>query len=116
MTMGHLGALLLFFHSGAAARLRHALACVGRTAFTNYLMHSLMALILFVGFGLFGRLERHQLYYIVFAIWAFQLVASTIWLRHFRFGPLEWLWRWLTYLKRPLFRRAGGSQPSAVAA
>jgi uncharacterized protein len=106
MTIGHLGALLLFVRSGAAARLRHALASVGRMAFTNYLMHSAIALVLFVGFGLYGQLERHQLYFVVFAIWAFQLVASPLWLSRYRFGPLEWLWRWLTYLERPPFRRA----------
>jgi uncharacterized protein len=106
MTIGHLGALLLFVRSGVAARLRHALASVGRMAFTNYLMHSAIALLLFVGLGLYGQLERHQLYFVVFAIWAFQLVASPLWLSRYRFGPLEWLWRWLTYLERPQFRRA----------
>ena len=104
MTMGHLGALLLFVRSGAASWFRHALSAVGRMAFTNYLMHSLICLVLFVGFGLYGQLERHELYYVVFAIWAAQLVISPIWLRHYRFGPLEWLWRYLTYLKRPPLR------------
>lgn len=116
MTTGHLGALLLFFRSGAAVRFRAALAAVGRMAFTNYLMHSLIALILFVGFGLFGQLERHQLYFVVFGIWALQLVASPLWLRHFRFGPLEWLWRWLTYLERPPFRRSKPAPAAAAAA
>lgn len=115
MTMGHLGALLLFFRSGVAARFRSALAAVGRMAFTNYLMHSVIALILFVGFGLFGQLQRHQLYFVVFGIWALQLVVSPLWLRHFRFGPLEWLWRWLTYLERPQFRRGQVAQATAAA-
>jgi uncharacterized membrane protein YeiB len=39
------------------------------------------------------------------AIWTFQLIASPLWLRYFRFGPMEWLWRWLTYGKRPQFSR-----------
>jgi uncharacterized protein len=52
------------------------------------------------GFGLFGRLQRYQLYCVVLAIWAFQLSVSAIWLRHFRFGPLEWVWRSLTWLER----------------
>ncbi|HEX9931720.1 MAG TPA: DUF418 domain-containing protein [Allosphingosinicella sp.] len=116
MTMGHLGALLLFVRSGAASPLRRGLASVGRMAFTNYLTHSAIALVLFVGFGLFGQLERHQLFYIVFAIWAFQLVASTLWLRRYRFGPLEWLWRYLTYLERPPFRRSDGAAAAAVPA
>ncbi|MGQ0660517.1 DUF418 domain-containing protein [Sphingosinicella sp.] len=106
MTVGHLGALLLFVRSGLLGWLRSAFAAVGRMAVTNYLMHSVICLTLFVLMGWYGQLERHQLYYVVFAIWAFQLVFSPLWLRVFRFGPLEWLWRWLTYLRRPPFLRA----------
>jgi uncharacterized protein len=101
MTLGHLGALLLFARSGLLRWLRSAFAAVGRMAVTNYLMHSAVCLTLFVLMGWYGQLERHQLYYIVGAIWAFQLVFSPLWLRVFRFGPIEWLWRWLTYLRRP---------------
>lgn len=105
MTMGHLGALLLFVRSGALAGLRRAVAAVGRMALTSYLSQSLICSILFVGLRLYGELARHQLYYIVAAIWVFQLLASTLWLRHYRFGPAEWLWRWLTYGARPRMRR-----------
>ena len=48
--------------------------------------------------------RSHELYYVVGSIWLFQLVVSPIWLKHFRFGPLEYLWRWLTYGERPAFR------------
>ncbi|WP_129790841.1 DUF418 domain-containing protein [Sphingosinicella sp. CPCC 101087] len=105
MTIGHLGALLLFVRSGWLPWLRRALAAVGRMAVTNYLSHSVICAILFVGLGWFGQLERHELYGVVFAIWALQLVLSPLWLRYFRFGPVEWLWRWLTYLERPPLRR-----------
>ena len=104
-TAGHLGLLLLIVRSGVFPLFQHALACVGRMAFTNYLTHSLVCAILFVGLGLFGQLERHQLYYVVFAIWAAQLIISPLWLRHFQMGPLEWLWRGLTYAEFPKFRR-----------
>lgn len=105
ITAGHLGLLLLIVRSGVFPLFQHALACVGRMAFTNYLTHSLVCAILFVGLGLFGQLERHQLYYVVFAIWAAQLIISPLWLRHFQMGPLEWLWRGLTYAEFPKFRR-----------
>jgi uncharacterized protein len=95
----------LFVRSGALPWLRRSLAAVGQMAVTNYLTHSLVALIVFVLLGQFGQWERHQLYYLVFAVWAVQLVVSPLWLKHYRFGPVEWLWRWLTYLKRPPFRR-----------
>ena len=106
-TIGHLAALLLFVRSGVLPWLRRSLAAVGQMAVTNYLTHSVVCGILFIGLGWFNQLERHELYYIVFAIWAAQLVISPLWLRHFRFGPVEWLWRYLTYLKRPPFRHAG---------
>lgn len=105
MTAGHLGLLLLIARSGLFPLFQHALASVGRMAFTNYLTHSLVCAIFFVGLGYFGQLERHQLYYVVFAIWAVQLVISPLWLNRYRMGPLEWLWRGLTYGELPPLRR-----------
>lgn len=105
MMIGHLGALLLFFRSGVLPWLRRSVAAVGQMALTNYLTHSLVCLILFTGFGLYGQLARHQLYYVVLAICTVQLVISPIWLRHYRFGPAEWLWRSLTYMRKQPFRR-----------
>jgi len=66
---------------------------------TNYLSHSLICNFVFMGWGLglAGQLERYQIYYVVLGIWIFQLITSPIWLRYFRFGPAEWLWRTLTY-------------------
>jgi uncharacterized protein len=109
MTIGHLGALLLFVRSGALGWLRRAFAAVGQMAVTNYLTHSVVCAILFVGFKWYNTLERYELYYVVFAIWAAQLVISPLWLKHFRFGPVEWLWRSLTYMKWQLMM-----QPAAA--
>lgn len=105
-TLGHLGALLLFVRSGLLGWLRRAVAAVGRMAVTNYLGQSLLGAAIFIGCGLFGQLERHQLYYVFAAISLAQLAFSVAWLRCFRFGPVEWLWRSLTYLHRPPMRRA----------
>jgi uncharacterized protein len=103
--MGHVAAIMLFCKIAWARWLKGTLAAVGRMALTNYLMHSVICMIVFtgVGFGLFGKLERYELYYVVFAIWIFQLIVSPIWLSYFRFGPAEWLWRTLTYQKRQPF-------------
>lgn len=106
-TTGHLGLLCLFLRSGMFGWLRRSMAAVGRMALTNYLTHSLVALIIFVLMGYYGALQRHQLYYIVFTVWIVQLFLSPLWLRHFHFGPVEWLWRYLTYGVRPPFRKAG---------
>ena len=103
MALGYLGLVMIMCKSGALPWLRGALGAVGRMALTNYLMHSLICLVLFtgLGFSLVGVLERWQLYPIVFAIWAFQLWVSPKWLSRHRFGPAEWLWRTATYGKRP---------------
>jgi uncharacterized protein len=85
----------------------HPFAAVGRMALTNYLLQTLMCTTLFFGhgFGLFGRVERVGQIGIVFAIWVLQLLMSTWWLARFRFGPMEWLWRSLTYWKvQPMWR------------
>ena len=111
MTIGHIGLLMLFLRSGLLTWLRRSMAAVGRMALTNYLTHSVIALTIFVFLGYWGVLERHQLYLIVFAIWAIQIVASPIWLKHYHFGPVEWLWRYLTYGKKPAFRK--DAPPSA---
>ena len=113
-TTGHLGLLCLFLRSGNFSWFRRSMAAVGRMALTNYLTHSLVALIIFVLLGYWGKLERHHLYYIVFSVWAVQVVVSPIWLKHFHFGPVEWLWRYLTYGKAPPFRRENPSTPATL--
>jgi len=102
MTVGHLGLLLLFCKSGIFSWLQKSLAAVGQMALTNYVSHSIICGIVFygIGFGLFAQLARHELYYVVFSIWIAQLIISPIWLKYYKFGPLEWLWRSLTYMKR----------------
>ena len=90
---------MLLINGSLLSGLRARLASVGRMALTNYLMHSFIALIIFTGagFALVGELSRAQLYIIVLAIWLLQLWFSPWWLSRFRFGPVEWLWRVLTY-------------------
>ena len=87
--------------------LTRRLAAVGRMAFTNYFMQTLVCTAIFYGwgFGRFGMVERAGLLGIVVAIWVVQLAYSPVWLRHFRFGPMEWAWRSLTYWKLQPFRR-----------
>jgi uncharacterized protein len=98
---------MLFCKSGLLIWLKSALASVGKMALTNYLMHSVICMIVFtgVGFSLFGKLERFELLYVVFSIWIFQLILSPIWLRYFHYGPMEWLWRNLSYLKVHAIRK-----------
>ncbi len=108
MVIGHLGLFLAVIKAGLLRALQRGLAAVGTMALSNYLMQTIICTWLFYGFGpglgLYGQLERHELYYVVGAIWVAELAWSVIWLRYFRFGPFEWLWRSLTYWQRQPLR------------
>jgi uncharacterized protein len=102
ITIGHASLLMLLYRSGAVKWLMKALAAVGQMAFTNYLMQSIICTLFFYGygFGYYGKLHLHQIYYVVGCVWIFQMIYSVIWLKYFRFGPFEWVWRSLTYWKK----------------
>lgn len=99
---GHLSLVVLLVKAGWPKTLLPSISAIGQTAFSNYILQSLITAFLFTGYGLrlYDRLERYQLYYVVAGIWFLQLIASPIWLRYFQFGPLEWCWRSLSYWKR----------------
>lgn len=102
LTIGHASLVMLVYRSKIVPWLMKALSNVGQMAFTNYLMQSIICTWFFYGYGFgnYNKLYFHQLYYVVLAVWIFQLIFSSIWLRYFRFGPFEWLWRSLTYWKK----------------
>jgi uncharacterized protein len=109
-------ALSLFYMAGITLlaedprrRARMApLAAAGQMALTNYLLQTLICTTLFYGygFGLYGQIGAFGGILLTLAIYALQLAFSVWWLRRFRFGPMEWLWRSLTYLRRQPMRRA----------
>ena len=106
--MGHLALIILLSKVRWVKILFTPLAAMGRMALTNYLMHSIFSMLIFtgVGFALFGKLQRYELLYVVFGIWAFQYIFSPIWLKYFHYGPVEWLWRRLSYLEKPAFKKS----------
>jgi len=79
--------------------IQNRLAYVGRMAFSNYISQSVICTFIFYGFGLglFGQFERWQQLLVVLVVWSLILIWSPIWLNKFRYGPLEWCWRSLTY-------------------
>ncbi|MDZ7705875.1 MAG: DUF418 domain-containing protein [Trueperaceae bacterium] len=89
------------------SRLLGPLAAVGKMALTNYLAQSVVCSLIFYGYGLgyYGQLGPAVTVVIAFAIYGVQIVLSVLWLRAFRFGPMEWLWRTLTYGERQPLRR-----------
>jgi uncharacterized protein len=98
-TLGYVSALMLL-HAAVGTGGLWALAATGRMAFTNYLSQSLIMTAIFFGgrgLGLFGQLDWPDLAVLVVGVWALQLAWSPLWLSVFSMGPLEWIWRCLTY-------------------
>ncbi len=106
MALGYVAASALWMHTDFCLGLRARLVAVGRMALTNYLSHSLITSVIFNHLGYFGEWRRPYLLLLVFAIFAFQLWISPIWLRGFLYGPLEWLWRSATYGRLMPMRRS----------
>ncbi len=102
MALGHISLLVLLVKQGWLQAVTTRLAACGRMALSCYLASSVICTTLFYGYGggLFAKLQRYQLLYVVLAVWAFLLLVSPIWLRHFRYGPMEWVWRSLTYWQK----------------
>jgi uncharacterized protein len=108
VAFGWIAAIMLLVRSGAAQRVQHALASVGRMALSNYLLQSILCTFIFYGHGLgyFGAWDRTEQMLLVLALSIAQLIWSPLWLAAFRFGPAEWLWRTLTYWKLQPMRRS----------
>jgi uncharacterized protein len=102
--------LFILLVKARARLLTEPLAAVGRMAFTNYIMQSLIMTTIFWGggrgFGLWGEVDRPTLWVIVLCVWALQLIWSPLWLSRFELGPLEWVWRRLSYKGAMRLRRA----------
>ena len=103
MAFGYVGLTMLAVRRGWFSALQMRFAAVGRMAFTNYIAQTLICTTIFYGhgFGLFGSVDRWQQAIVVIAVWGIQLWWSPLLLRHFRYGPLEWSWRALTYWRIP---------------
>jgi uncharacterized protein len=110
LAVGYLAALaVIVVDRGAASGLRRRLAALGRIALTGYLLQSILALVVFFGFGAYGRtalLGEPILGMLAFVlgVWVVLLVLAPWWTARFRYGPFEWLWRWGTYGVRPRMR------------
>lgn len=106
-SLGFLGLIMLLYKSRVFGRFFRLLQPVGQMALSNYLIQSIVCGLFFygIGFGMFGKLERVELYYVVLIVWLLQIIFSHIWLRYFLYGPFEWAWRSLTYWKKQPFRK-----------
>jgi uncharacterized protein len=109
LTLAYVSGIILLISKGRLKYFMARLAPVGRMALTNYLTHSIIASILYLsyGFALYGKVNIWQGILITVAIFLIQIPLSSWWLKRFRFGPFEWLWRSLTYLKLQPMKREG---------
>ena len=98
--------LLLAFQAARGKRLLAPMSAAGRMALTTYLTQSVICTTLFYSYGLgwFGKVGYTGMLEITLSIYAAQLVISIWWLKRFQLGPVEWLWRTLTYGRAPAFR------------
>ncbi|MEM7756385.1 MAG: DUF418 domain-containing protein [Planctomycetota bacterium] len=101
--LGYAALLVWVTKAGIARFATRALANVGRMGLTNYLLQSVISAVVFYGwgFGFFGEIGYPGLFAIIGGMWAFNVAFSAAWLSVFRIGPVEWLWRALTYWTLP---------------
>jgi uncharacterized protein len=113
LAFAYISLFALLFQNEKWRRRMLVLAPIGRTALSNYLSQTLICLLVFYGFGLglIGKIGVALGFPIAIAIYAIQIPVSRWWLGRFRFGPMEWLWRTLTYTKLQPMRAAAATAP-----
>ncbi|MGM0458947.1 MAG: DUF418 domain-containing protein [Bacteroidota bacterium] len=99
LTMGYVGVFFWLYRTGFQKTFNLLFSAVGKTALSNYILQSVLGILLFydVGFGLGNYLGSASLTIATVFIFGFQIIISTLWLKRYRYGPLEWMWRVLTY-------------------
>ena len=109
LAMVYVALFMLLFQSAKGKKIMSVLAPVGKMAFSNYIAQTLIGNFVFLGAGLGYLGQVGPVYFTMFGIVIFilQIIISTIWLRYFNYGPIEWIWRSATYKKwQPLRKRA----------
>lgn len=114
VSFGYICIIMMVSKSSAIPRIKKRLSAIGQMALTNYIAQTVICVFLFygIGFGLFGQVDRSGQFILVLVISMAQIAWSKPWLDRFRFGPLEWLWRSLTYWKRQPMKRAPANHES----
>jgi uncharacterized protein len=109
MALGYGAGIVALTQRPAAARRLCVFAPIGRMAFTNYLVQSVVFAFIFFGYGLgqFGRMRATPAFALGVGVFVVQMLFSAWWLQRYRYGPIEWLWRTLMYGSRQPMRQAG---------
>lgn len=116
MVLAYAATVLLLLEQPGTRRLLLPLAAAGRMALTNYLLQSVIGSLIFFGFGLglYDRLGLAAGALLVVAVYVGQVALSNAWLRRFRFGPVEWVWRSLAYGRAQPMRAVAAPPPGAA--
>jgi uncharacterized protein len=111
LAAGYISGLALIFMNANWRRILLPFAAVGRTALTNYLMESVLCTLFFYNYttGLYGRIGPALALVPTVVLYGAQVVVSNWWLKRYRFGPMEWLWRGMTYGRLPSMRKEGSA-------
>lgn len=118
MTIGYAGAVRGLMNAGAFRKIFNGFSSVGRLGLTNYFLQTIICSTFFTGLGMgyFARLTQQQLYLFVLEVTIVQIVLAVLWVRKFEEGPVEWLWRCLTYGKvLPIKRKESSAVPTVIA-
>lgn len=107
LCIAYIGGITLLWQRATFRKFLRVFAPAGTMPLTNYIMQSVVATLIFYRYGLgyFGRLGPLAQAGISLAIFIAQAIVSAYWVEYFQYGPLEWLWRYASYGKRPAFRR-----------
>lgn len=118
LAVGYATGLLWLYHSSAFGWLPRLFAPVGRMALTNYITHGIVAMFVLTGIGpglrMAGTITPVQSLSLAVGLFAVLTVFSHAWLKAYRYGPLEWAWRSLTYGRAPAMRRQRESVTAAL--
>ncbi|HEX7832533.1 MAG TPA: DUF418 domain-containing protein [Thermoanaerobaculia bacterium] len=118
LSLGYICLVIVLLNNPKWQNRLNVFAPLGRTALTNYLLQSIIGTLIFYsyGLGLFGKYGPAYLLPLTIVIYAAQVVASKWWLEHYRFGPVEWLWRRMTYPGPLPMKKDGAVAAETVAA
>jgi uncharacterized protein len=107
LAFAYISILTMMYNSPLGKKLMVGLKFVGRMSFSSYLMQTMIGIIIFYpyAFGLFNKYSLWQIELMAILIYMLQVLFAKVWLKYFSFGPLEWIWRCLTYGKLFLLRK-----------
>ncbi|MED3982961.1 DUF418 domain-containing protein [Peribacillus simplex] len=107
LTIFYITAIALLAEQAGASRLLHPLSYIGRMSMSNYLFQSMVCMAIFYsyGLGLYGSVSYTTGFVFLIALFCLQILLSLLWMGLFKYGPVEYIWRFVTYGKKPVMRR-----------